>query len=137
MFDLAAGVVHIHDDGPFNREENPAWQRLEYEAIAKQQRVPNTAVGCWNTGVVLCDRHHAAIWSPPPRPLSTTHTAEQSWVGLQLHNSAVPFATFDVRWNTQAWFQDFATLEPEAWFVHFAAAPHDQRICRLKELAKQ
>ena len=135
MFDLPAGTVYIHDDSPFNRDPNPEWQRREYEAIARQQRVPNTASKCWNTGVVLCDREHASIWSPPVRPLITSHTAEQSWIGLQLHNSGISFSTFDVRWNTQFWFHNFEKMEPEAWFIHMAAASHAERLAKFKEMS--
>ena len=58
----------------------------------------------------------------------TTHTAEQSYVGIQLHRLGFPFSTFDVRYNTQLWFPSFHEMAGDAFFVHMASGAHYQRI---------
>lgn len=135
IFDaFAAGKVWMHADRPHQANYNSFV--VNYATIAKQQNVdPIVDYDCFNSGVVLFDREHLAMWSEPPLPAPKQFLTEQIWIEYNLRRQPQPVGKLPTEWNTQWWFADFNSREDAAYFIHLAACPHEERIYRLKRLA--
>jgi hypothetical protein len=126
LFDLVpAGHVAMHDDWPHLPSYD--WLFSERKRMLESQDVPmDTSNTTWNTGIVLCDREHADLWTPPREPFMPTHCAEQFWVE---HNARrFPFFELPTSLNTQYWMPNFEDLLPTAHAIHLSNCPNEQRL---------
>jgi hypothetical protein len=128
------GAVWIHPDTS-RHAPNVGSARHEMEMLCKEHRVEPFAARMLNSGVVLFDRDQADIWKPPIRPLGTRHISEQMWVEHNIVRSSHQQRDLDSRFNWQWYFPEFSAKEHEAYFIHLAACPHEERIYRLRKLA--
>lgn len=128
------GFVWIHPDTS-RHEPNVGHAKGEMEMLCKEHLVEPFIARMLNSGVVLFDREHADIWKPPVRPLGMRHISEQMWVEHNIVRSGHEQRDLDSRFNWQWYFPEFAEKEHEAYFVHLAACPHEERIYRLRKLA--
>jgi hypothetical protein len=132
LFELGDDVW-MHRDRPFLGSAD--WLATESARIAREQSVPEIQSGCYNTGVVLFD--NPAIWAPPPKPFSTSHTTEQTWVEYRCSLLGIPIHNLDVTLNTQAWFSDFRDRMAAAKIVHLANMDHTSRLAMFRMLADE
>jgi hypothetical protein len=127
---VPSGYVAMHDDWPYLPSHE--WLFTERESILESQGRPTDRIeSTYNTGIVLCDRVHAAIWSPPLEPFLPTHCAEQLWI--ESNAREFPFFRIPTELNTQYWMPRFSELHPRAKLVHLANCPNDQRVGLAKE----
>lgn len=124
-FEVMPSGLWMHDDTAYLRRAQ--WLEQEAKEISEGQEMPKPEkVRCWNSGVVMCDREHAAIWSAPKHPIRPTHTAEQTHVGLMAEWWDIQ--PMDLRFNSQWWMKGWQSMAQDAWFVHLANMPHRQRL---------
>lgn len=139
--DEAPDLFHLHDSGKvWIHYDKPLlgstdWVKGESELSAKQQNVEPIDLQVLNTGVVLFDNAHRDIWTAPKTPTPPRHLLEQTHVEYQIHRKGYEVGHIDTKFNTQWWFPDFAEREPDAYFVHLANCPHNERIYRFRKLA--
>ncbi|MGV3486792.1 MAG: hypothetical protein ACO1RT_20420 [Planctomycetaceae bacterium] len=131
LFDSPSGCVWMHVDYPYLASKG--WVKGESELAAKEQGVPPIRLQVLNTGVVLFDREHLDLWTPPPLPAKPRHLTEQTWVEYNLARLSYPLGLLETSYNTQWWMPAFKELEPQAKFVHLANCPHEERIYRLRK----
>ncbi len=130
------GSIWMHPDVDFfTAPEHLKWMENESAMMGSEQSITPNVSRCYNSGVVLWDRDHASIWSPPPRPMGTRHVAEQWWVEHQ----ALNFDVGDLPWeyNCQWYWTKFKEREPDAKIVHLANCPHAERLERLRKLHRE
>jgi hypothetical protein len=123
MFErFAAGAVYMHRD----RDYTTSTKFLETDAaiLGYEDRM----LECFNTGVVLFDRMHSGIWSPPTFEIRPTHTLEQSWVEMQCRNFGLNVMPLPVQFNCQWWMRPTEEQWSDAYVRHLANAPHDVRL---------
>lgn len=118
LFDVApSGSVAMHDDCPYL--SSVQWLEDERKTVFESQTVegsyPKT---CLNSGVVLCSREHADIWTRPKDPFPTSHCAEQIWI--EFLAGRFPIFQLPTEFNTQFWMRDFANLKESASILHWA-----------------
>ena len=134
MFELfESGSVWMHPDK--DRFNNDEWFAQMAALFEMEQGVIQTPSRCFNSGVVLFDREHCEIWSPPPKLIGLNHVSEQLWVEHQAINMGVKELPWE--YNCQWYWLDFAQREPHAKVVHLANCPHDERMVRLQKLRNQ
>jgi hypothetical protein len=77
LFDIVpAGHVSMHDD--WSQLPSFEWVFDERRNILESQEIPmDYSKVVLNSGIVMCDRKHAAIWRPPLHPFFPTHCSEQ------------------------------------------------------------
>ena len=77
-----------------------------------------------NSGMILAS-NQSASWVLPNNPLPLTHCSEQLW-----HDYCIGarFKKIDRRWNWQAWQKDFDIGAHNAYIIHLAGIPHEQRM---------
>lgn len=100
------GSIGVHDDGPdVERLSGLDWLRHQYAAMALSQGwpIPSRFASCLNTGVVLFDRAHRDLWTPPPAPYPGFHTGEQNAVNWNLARTGYPVCRLDSTLNYQWW----------------------------------
>lgn len=124
IFELVpVGHVGMHDDATMISQ---LWSIRHREELCESQGVP-----AWlpptmrNTGVVVCDRMHADIWTPPRLPIPEHHCDEQFWIERWTRyywNFHLP-----PEFNTQWYWKDFMERAKSAWFVHLANCPASER----------
>jgi hypothetical protein len=138
LFDqFAPGVVWMHPDidvmaGPKHEE----WLAGETRKLEQEQSITMTESRCRNSGVVIFDRCHAGIWSPPPGRTSTRHVSEQMWVEYQAQQSAT-IRDLPPEFNCQWYWRDFSKMEKTAKVIHLANCPHGERISRFSRYRNQ
>ena len=128
------GSVYIHSDVAYQRN-GLGWANTEVATLAKSQSVEPWPMELLNSGVVLFDRDHCDMWSPPNESFDPTHCSEQHWIEGNLHRLGYPIQRLHRRWNTQWYWQDFARLAPIAHFVHLANATHRERLRIFGEMS--
>lgn len=75
----------------------------------------------YNSGVVLCTRDGASVWTPPKLPIPTElHVAEQIVVGWNLMRFNPSIYPLSVTHNLQAWNRLFVMRLPAAEIVHLS-----------------
>jgi hypothetical protein len=75
----------------------------------------------YNSGVVLCTRDGASVWTPPKLPIPTElHVAEQIVVGWNLMRFNPKINLLPMTRNLQSWNGLFVIRLPEAQFVHLS-----------------
>jgi hypothetical protein len=132
MFEMfCQGRVWMHPD----IEQFPIvnnWVSGQTAKISREQGVSLNPSRVYNSGVVVFDKEHRGIWSPPAKPFSADHVAEQFWVEHQAQNIGVG----DLPWqyNCQWYWPAFRELEPQAKIVHLANCPHVERLTRFAAL---
>lgn len=104
------------------------WYIANLRDVCQSQNLPLTPVDCWNTGVVLCDRETAGIWTAPAAPLPRYHTSEQTWVAVNAKRQSIAIQPLSSNLNWQAWYDEFAGGLSDAKIVHLASMPHAERI---------
>ena len=128
------GAVYIHPDtlhDHFSLAKAEEWMIQ----TCKEQQVEQFTARNLNTGVVLFDGTQSHIWTAPPLPLGKLHISEQMWVEAQIVRSGAKQVDLDARWNWQWYFHDFAKGHDDAFVIHLAACPHEERIYRMRKLA--
>lgn len=122
LFDLVPrGHVGMHNDTPHNL--NCDWLRRTWSDIMHSQGIIQQIkqpVQTLNSGVVLCDKEHAYIWTPPEYPLPGKHEDEQVWVQSTIERTNTPVFTFPRIFNEQWYFRDFKANTKNAQIIHFA-----------------
>jgi hypothetical protein len=127
------GHVHMHRDLPHS--SIPDGLKGELTSVKQSQRNSHPLTyHCLNTGVVVLDRKHAAIYDPPVYRVPTHHLSEQTWIEIQTQLKRTHVKPMETIWNTQFWLKDFWDRVPSAKIIHFASCPHDQRLKLLTEL---
>ena len=118
LFDLVpVDCVGIHDDYPLLSSHE--WLAAERAEVFKSQSVPGLYTAtCLNTGVVICSRQHADIWTRPVDPFPTSHCAEQIWIEYKA--SKYPIFKLPTEFNTQWWMKDFTARLSAACIAHWA-----------------
>lgn len=113
--------VGIHDDWLFNKSTD--WAYGEWEQLMRSQgRNDPLRKRMLNTGVVVCSRQHANIWTPPTLPIPGIHCDEQFLIDDKIKDwHALPQAC-----NHQFWFENFNEKLPKAEIVHLAACKTDR-----------
>jgi len=126
---LEPGAIWMHPD--VEMWPGLSWSVKQSEAMGKEQSITPNLSRVYNTGVVMFDQDHRDIWSPPPKPMGTTHVSEQFWIEHQ----AIPCGIRDLHWqfNCQWYWPIFGQIEPHAKVVHLANCPHAERITRLQK----
>lgn len=138
---LRPEFIHIHQDRPLHATSrcpeirDNDWLTLDSYMLSETQGVDFTEVRSLNTGVVLFDRDHAKMWERPQQPFVNYHTAEQSWTEMNCLRHDIPIRFLEPRWNHQYWMGDFESAIEDAYIVHMAAAPWQERLRMLKELS--
>jgi hypothetical protein len=133
IFELESDAVHLHPDAVHDRlsqEQAEAWMIQ----TCKEQNIDRFAAKNLNSGVVLFSGSQSYIWNAPPLPIGKRHIAEQMWVEANIVRSGVKQLNLDSRWNWQWYFHDFKEGEDDAYFIHLAACPHEERIYRLRKM---
>lgn len=118
LFDVVpSDYVAMHDDYPYLKAVE--WLDQERKTVFDSQHVEGCyPQKCLNTGVVMCSREHADIWTRPTDPFPTSHCAEQIWIEyLANHYSIFELPT---ELNTQWWMRDFGRLKANANITHWA-----------------
>lgn len=116
--------IAMHDDWPL--QPDPSWVERDRAELFASQGVPQ-----WhseillNTGVVMCERMHANIWTGMTQPFPGRHTDEQLWI--ERWSRSYPLFKLPVEFNTQWYFRDFFEMAKSAWFVHLANCPAHER----------
>lgn len=121
LFDLVpAGTVGIYDDFPDLQTFD--WLQSEYRALADSQgwADPTPYPHCRNTGVVVCDREHAALWAPPQHPYPRFHCSEQNIFNLNILRHGYPVHDLPKRFNYQWWSNKDSFATSDAPVLHFA-----------------
>ena len=85
-----------------------------------------------NSGVVLCSREGAAVWTPPKLPIPITHVSEQINVTANLKHTEYQFGFLPSSCNLQVWHPHFDTMLSNAEFVHVSG--QDRKLEQLKQL---
>lgn len=85
-----------------------------------------------NSGVVLCSREGASVWTPPKLPIPITHVSEQINVAANLKHIKYQFGFLPTSCNLQVWHPHFETMLPNAQFVHVSG--QDRKLEQLKQL---
>jgi hypothetical protein len=128
------GSVGIHRD--YEHLASTDWVAGEAERKAKQQQVEPIDLQILNTGVVLFDAEHTAMWTPPPLPCKAAHLTEQTQVEYNIAHAGLPVHKLKLRHNTQWWMQSFKMQESSAHFLHLANCPHEERLYRFRKLSQ-
>lgn len=136
LFDIVPkGTIGIHSDRAWT--EKPGWVDLEMGTILKSQGIEPVHSELFNTGVVVFDVEHAAIWNPPTLPAKPRYLLEQFWVEYNIISQKIQVTNLDVAYNTQWWMQwrdDYLELLENAKFMHLASCPNAERLLILKKL---
>jgi len=135
LFDMIpVGQVGLHDDTPLNSGHEwlfRSWQRvMDSQQVFRPLDKPHVTL---NSGVVMCDRDTAFIWSPPEKPLPEIHEAEQVWVQGTIQDRCMDVfklpRAFNEQWYSQSCEpgsspEKWKRLADEAHIVHFAGCPN-------------
>jgi hypothetical protein len=132
LFDVVPiRTVGVHCDWTKNTDRK--WMKKVSQQISEEQGVEYKKIRTLNSGVIVFDREHLDIWTPPPLPSNPTHLTEQVWVEYNILNQRVPVTYLDPKYNTQWWFSDFKELESQAHILHLAACQHEERLYRMQK----
>lgn len=120
--------IGIHDDYPWAPVVD--WIYPEKEMVCQSQDIyPLLAPVMYNTGVVVCNKHHRA-WEAPKRPLPENfHCAEQFYVEQTILREGYTITKLPIELNTQWWMKEFLRLLPSAQIVHLANS-----LCKHQDL---
>lgn len=133
LFDLTKADVAIYDET--GDIQSPGWLssawhkvthclgRPAYDAIQ-----PILGPGAYkrygrsyNSGVVLCTRKGASVWTPPKLPIPVeSHVAEQIVVGWNLMQFNPSIQTLHMKRNLQSWNRLYLVQLPSAEIVHLS-----------------
>jgi len=122
LFDVVpVGSVGIHDDGPYTAQTG--WVQAEWDELATSQGLPKVeATACLNTGVVVCDREHKDVWSPPTKPYQVRHCSEQHWVNINILRSGFRVKNLKRIYNWQWWIDRDGKHTDGVQVWHYAGA---------------
>jgi hypothetical protein len=126
------GAVMHNDSAKLSRID---WFIGNLQDVCQSQNVPLLPIEVWNTGVVVCDRASADIWTPPINTLPRHHLSEQTWVGVNAKRLGIEIQDLPSTMNWQWWFPDFGDNSKNAYCTHLASCPHPERIATLKASA--
>jgi hypothetical protein len=121
IFDLhESGKVLISDDLPCVIEQNnTGWTQPDLDRMLNSQIGHSIEVKrCLNSGVILFDQSTADIWTPPPKPFTPSHCAEQWWIDYQIGDR---WTNLPLEFNYQWWFTGFNEHWKNNHFVHLSA----------------
>ena len=107
LFELVpSSHVGLHDDWShlLHRDWVYPTRKQVFDSQGIVDRVDSQSV--YNSGVVICSRATASVWTPPLKPLPRHHVAEQFLVERQAMEH--PLYTLPSQLNCQWWFRDFA-----------------------------
>jgi len=119
--------IGIRDDLPDNERH---WANIEWLALMASQGLKRPFLErLLNTGVVVCSKQHASIWTPPARPIPCTHCDEQFWIDHNIDCYGHQVLPFPLELNHQFWNKEFfnPALLHKAEIIHLA----DCRVDRL------
>ena len=118
--EVPAGSVGIYDDHPDLQTHD--WLQAEYRQLADSQGWPDPTPhpACRNTGVVVFDRYHADLWTPPEKPYPKFHCSEQHLVNLNLLRAGHPVFELPKGFNFQWWSNKDSFATSTAPVLHFA-----------------
>lgn len=113
------GSVGIHDDWQ-DLGAYTDWLIGDRKQVYASQGVTHDVHDalCYNTGVVVCSRETADIWTRPTDDLPRDHTSEQTWVEFLCLRH--PVTILPTAMNTQWWMPRFQEYLPSAHIVHLA-----------------
>jgi hypothetical protein len=134
LFELPKADVSIYDEtGDLQSPGwlSNAWSKVEqclgclsYDELHKHYGGPGAHKRhgrSYNSGVVLCTRDGASVWTPPKLPIPTElHVAEQIVVGWNLMRFNPTIHPLSVLHNLQSWNRLFAMRLPAADIVHLS-----------------
>lgn len=121
--------IGMHDDWKVQGDHN--WHRLERNKLwASQGILPEHPNYMRNSGVIVADRMHADIWTPPKYAVPGNHCDEQFWI--ERWTKFYNFYELPTVWNTQWYYPDFEFTRNSAYFLHFACCPKEERVRQLE-----
>lgn len=126
---FAIGGLAMRDDW----DDLPSldWLRAEWKQLAASHRLSTDWSGrCHNSGVVLCDRSHHAIFEPPSQPFTATHCAEQLWIEHNANRLGYEIQSLGYEWNCQTWSSQFDKRKDSAHVLHFANASNRRQAIK-------
>jgi hypothetical protein len=133
IFDtFTKGSIWMHPDADYH-EPSVEYAEREMLKLCESQQLPRFNSRMLNTGVVLFDREHVAMWTPPKLPMAVRHIVEQIAVESNIVIGNMPQRDLPEQWNWQFYFKDFAKKEPSAHIIHLAACSHDERVYRMRK----
>lgn len=111
--------THIGVVDDTNALSDTRWCIRERIELANSQFVqpylPNTL---YNSGVMVCSKLHADVFTPPEYPIPGNHVDEQFWIERHLIRYAIKL--LDIKWNTQTYYSNFSITRDSAYFLHTA-----------------
>ena len=133
LFELPKADVSIYDET--DDIQSPGWLRNAWYKVTRclgrpayDEIQPTYGPGAhkrhgrsYNSGVVLCTRDGASVWTPPKLPIPTDlHVAEQIVVGWNLMRFNPSIHPLSVTHNLQSWNRLFAMRLPAAEIIHLS-----------------
>lgn len=136
IFDLVPhNQIGMHDDWPLliSKSKNigdfnfDKWRTYERNFLIKSQVLEEDFSyeqhhTLFNTGVVVCSKKHANIWTPMKKPFPRNHCDEQFWIEYLALKNNHEIYRLPLSMNIQHWmdcFDKMATLEM-SHFLHLA-----------------
>lgn len=136
IFDLVPhNQIGMHDDWPLliSKSKNigdfnfDKWRTYERNFLIKSQVLEEDFSyeqhhTLFNTGVVVCSKKHANIWTPMKKPFPRNHCDEQFWIEYLALKNNYEIYRLPLSMNIQHWmdcFDKMATLEM-SHFLHVA-----------------
>ena len=124
--------VYIHEETYFLPSSD--WLRAAWSLVMQCRDEPPVEYmygRSLNSGVVLCSREGAAVWTPPKLPIPITHVSEQINVAANMLRHT-QYGNLPASCNLQVWYPHFETRLPIAEFVHVSG--QDRKLEQLKQL---
>lgn len=115
------GRVGLFDELPFTPDAS--WIVREFGQIAAEQGWAPPAAPpreYYNTGLVVFDREHAGIWSPPERAFTPLFCAEQHMVNLRVAAAGHRVHGLNRKQHWQWWIDKGGAHRDDGQFLHFS-----------------
>lgn len=136
VFDIVPeGRLGLRDDWPYlvaaDAEGARTWMYRETEVIRRASGRPGTQPNtCYNTGVLVFDRVHRHLFTPPVVPLPAYHCTEQHWFNLNVLDAGIKVfeLPWELHWHPFADPKRVRTDGVKVW--HFAGEP--DRAAKLR-----
>lgn len=126
----------VIDEFPIQRPTmGTEWIRRESIDVARSQMLADQSPIDWepNAGVMIIPRSLAHAYIPPTYAQPYYWCTEQHWLALRMRELGITPHLLDRRFNWTHTAPDFEAGLADAWFVHFNAVPHFDRIAKLRD----
>jgi hypothetical protein len=136
--DHCPNVFEVFPSGSIYKHRDQEHLELGHlEGDAKILGHPGLVQHCWNSGVVILDRKHADIWTPPKAVSKFTHTLEQSTAEVNIALKGYKITRLPVAFNNQLWTRDaFWKHYDSAHIIHLSGW-REKRFEMLEKLKRE